>query len=97
LLGQNSQLTIQIKKIRPAKKWTIWATFGPKFPVFFLTSLWPSEGSRRPNRAAVTPTGQQNPPGLLKLLGLREKKQAKIPIFDLLKKTDFLDAHFVTS
>jgi hypothetical protein len=23
------------------------------------------------------------------------KKQAKIPIFDLLKKTDFLDAHFV--
>jgi hypothetical protein len=55
-----------------AKKWTIWSTFGPKFPVFF-TSLWPSEGSRRPNMAAVTPIGQQNPPGPLKLLGLRGK------------------------
>ena len=29
--------------------------------------------SRRPNRAAVTPIRQQNPPGPLKLLGLREK------------------------
>jgi hypothetical protein len=54
------------------KKWTIWGTLEPKFPVFF-TSLWPSEGSRRPNRAAVTPIRQQNPPGPLKLLGLREK------------------------
>ena len=23
-------------KIRPAKKWAIWGTFGPKFPVFLL-------------------------------------------------------------
>ena len=61
------------KKNRPVKKWTIGGTFGPKFPIFFLNSLWPSEGSRRPNRAAVTPIGQQNPPGPLKLLGLREK------------------------
>jgi hypothetical protein len=87
----------KFKKNRPVKKWTIWGTFGPKFP-FFFTSLWPSEGNRRPNRAAVTPICQQNPPGPLKLLGLREKKQAKIPIFlILLKKTDFLVAHFVTS
>ena len=54
----------------------------PKFPCFFLTSLWPSEGSRRSNRAAVTPIGQQNPPGRLKLLVLH-KKQAKIPTFIL--------------
>jgi hypothetical protein len=64
-------------KIRPAKKWTIWGTFGLKFPGVFLTSLWPSEGSRRPNRAAVTPIRQQNPPGPLKLLGLREKTGKK--------------------
>jgi hypothetical protein len=51
----------------------------------------------RPNRAAVTPFGLQNPPGPLKLLGLRKKKQAKIPIFDFAKRTDFVDAHFVTS
>jgi hypothetical protein len=45
----------------------------------------------------VTPIGQQNPPEPLKLFGLREKK-AKIPIFGFAKKkTDFLDAHFVTS
>jgi hypothetical protein len=69
----------KFKKKRPVNKWTIWGTFGPKFPVVF-TSLWPSEVSRRPNRAAVTPIRQQNPPGPLKLLGLREK-QAKIPNF----------------
>ena len=39
----------------------------------FSTSLGPSEGSRRPNRAAVTPIGQQNQPGQLKLLVLHEK------------------------
>jgi hypothetical protein len=54
------------------KKGRSGALLGLNFRVFF-TSLWPSEGSRRPNRAAVTPIGQQNPPGPLKLLGLREK------------------------
>jgi hypothetical protein len=34
----------------------------------------------------VTPIGQQNPPGPLKLLGLR-KKAGKIPIFDFAKNT----------
>ena len=48
------------------------ALLGLNFP-FFFTSLWPSEGSRRPNRAAVTPIRQENPPGPLKLLGLRKK------------------------
>ena len=38
-----------------------------------FTRLWPSEGSRRPNRTAVTPIGQQNPPGRLKLLVLDQK------------------------
>ena len=33
----------KFKKNRPVKKWKIWGTFGPKFPVFF-TSLWPSQG-----------------------------------------------------
>jgi hypothetical protein len=28
------QPAIQILKIRPARKWTIWGTFGPKFPDF---------------------------------------------------------------
>jgi hypothetical protein len=51
----------------------------------FFTSLWPSEGSRRPNTAAMTPIGQQNPLGPLKLLGLR-KKQVKTPIFILPNK-----------
>jgi hypothetical protein len=63
----------KFKKNRPVKKWTIWGTFGPKFPFFFSPSLWPSEGSWRPNRAAVTPIGQHNPPGPLKLLGSRQK------------------------
>ncbi len=63
----------------------------------FFTSLWPSEGSRRPNRAAVTPIRQQNPPGPLKLLGLREKTGKNTDFLILLKKTDFLVAHFVTS
>ena len=86
----------KFKKNRPVKKWTIWGTFGPKFPVFF-TSLWPSVGSRRPNRAAVTPISQQNPPRPLKLLGLREKTGKNTDFLILLKKTDFLVAHFVTS
>ena len=46
-----------------------WATISG----FFFTSLGPSEGSRRPNRAAVTPIGKQNQPGQLKLLVLHEK------------------------
>jgi hypothetical protein len=41
----------------------------------------------------VTPIGQQNPPGPLKLLGLR-KKQAKIPIFDFAKKDRFFRRTF---
>jgi hypothetical protein len=49
------------------KKWTIWGTFGPKFR--------PNPPQFRPNRI-----GQQNAPGPLKLLGLREKKLAKTPI-----------------
>jgi hypothetical protein len=44
----------------------------------------------------VTSIGQQNPPGPLKLLGLREKSRQKCRFLILLKKTDFLDAHFVT-
>jgi hypothetical protein len=36
----------------------------------------------------VAPIRQQNPPGPLKLFGLR-KKQAKIPIFDFAKKDRF--------
>jgi hypothetical protein len=62
-------------------------TFGPKFPVFLLVyySLY------------VTPIRQQNPPGPLKLLGLRGKNRQKCRFLILLKKTDFLDAHFVTS
>ena len=84
-------------KKRPAKKCTIWGTFGPKYPDFFLTSLWSSEGSRRPNRAAVTPIGQHNPPGRLKLMVLREKTGKNTDFLILLKKTDFLVAHFVIS
>jgi hypothetical protein len=45
----------------------------------------------------VTPIRQQNPPGPLKLLGLREKTGKNTDFLILLKKTDFLDAHFVTS
>jgi hypothetical protein len=46
----------------------------------------------------VTPVGQQNPPGPLKLLGLNEKTGKKTDFLILLKKTDFLIvAHFVTS
>jgi hypothetical protein len=43
----------------------------------------------RLDRAAVTPIGQNNPPGRLKLLVLH-KKQAKIPIFDFAQKARFL-------
>jgi hypothetical protein len=42
----NFQITVGLRKIdgspykfkknRPVKKWTIWGTFGPKFPVFLL-------------------------------------------------------------
>ena len=63
----------------------------------FFTSLWQSEGSRRPNRAAVTPIRQQNPPGPLKLLGLGAKTGKNTDFLILLKKTDFLVAHFVIS
>jgi hypothetical protein len=45
----------------------------------------------------VTPISQQNPPGPLKLLGLREKTGKNTDFLILLKKTDFLVAHFVTS
>jgi hypothetical protein len=46
----------------------------------------------------MTPIGQQNPPGRLKLL-VFAKKICKIPIFDFAKKkkTDFLDAIFLYS
>ena len=72
-LAQNRRLTIQIqKKNVQSKSGRSGALLGLNFR-FFFTSLWPSEGSRRPNRAAVTPIRQQNPPGPLKLLGLREK------------------------
>ena len=62
----------------------------------FLTSLGPSEGSKRLNRAAATPIGQQNQPGYLKLLGLDENI-GKIPILILVKKKtlNILDAYFV--
>ena len=45
----------------------------------------------------MTPIRQQNPPGPLKLLGLREKTGKNTDFLILLKKTDFLVAHFVTS
>jgi hypothetical protein len=77
---------IQILKIRPAKKWTIWGAFGPKFLIFFYTSSWSSEGSRRPNRADVTTIGQQNPPGRLKLLVLRGKNRQKYRFLIFQKK-----------
>jgi hypothetical protein len=57
---------------------------------FFFTSLWPAGGSMRPNRAAMTPFGQQNPPVLLKLSVLC-KKQAKTPIIILPQTPDFLE------
>jgi hypothetical protein len=74
-LEQNSLLTIQfiffyIKTVL-SKSGRSGALLGLNFQ--FFTSSWPSEGSMCPNRAAVTPIGQQNPPGPLKLLGLREK------------------------
>ena len=45
----------------------------------------------RPNRAAMTPFGQQNPPVLLKLSVLCKKKQAKTPIIILPQTPDFLE------
>jgi hypothetical protein len=45
----------------------------------------------------VTPIGQQNPTRTPKTVRFARKKQAKIPIFNLLRKTEFLDTHFVTS
>ena len=52
------------------------------------TSLWPCEGARRrPNRAAMTPIGQQYPPGPLKLLVLQGK---------ICKNTDFYFAQITT-
>jgi hypothetical protein len=53
---------------------------------FCFTSLWPAEGSMRPNRAVVTPIGQQNPPVQLKLLVLYGKHAKKTPIFILPQK-----------
>ena len=44
----------------------------------------------RPNKAAVTPIGQQNPTMTPKTVGFAREKKAKIPILILLKKTDFL-------
>jgi hypothetical protein len=40
----------------------------------FYTSYGPFEGSMCPDRAGITPIGQQNQPGQLKLLVLRKKK-----------------------
>jgi hypothetical protein len=34
-LEKNHCLPYKFLKIHPAKKWTIWGTFGPKFPFFF--------------------------------------------------------------
>jgi hypothetical protein len=56
---------------------------------FFLTSLWPSDGSRRLKRATMTHIGQQYPPGPLKLLGLREKNKQKYRCWFCLKKMIF--------
>jgi hypothetical protein len=53
-----------LKKNVQSKSARSGALLGRNFLFFFLTSLWPYEGSRRPNsrnRAAVTPIGQQNP------------------------------------
>jgi hypothetical protein len=78
----------KFKITRPVKKWTIWGTFGPKFP--FFSSLWPAAGSRRPNRADVTPIGQHDPPRPLKLLDLHQKNRQKTPFFILPKTPVFL-------
>jgi hypothetical protein len=79
-------LTIQILKKSSCQKIDDLGRFWASISVFFFTCLWPSEGIRRPNRAAVTPIGQQNPLGPLKLLGLREKP-AKNTDFDFAQIT----------
>ena len=57
-----------------------------------FTSLGPSEGCWRPNRAVVTPIGQQNQQSVL------DENTGKIPNLILPKKkeTSFLDAVFST-
>jgi hypothetical protein len=83
-------------KNQKVKNWTIWTTFGSKFPVFFFTGLGLSEGCRRLNRAAATPIGQQNQPGHLKLSVL-DGKTGKYTDFGFAKiKPNILDAQFVT-
>jgi hypothetical protein len=72
--GKTAARHTNFKKKTSSQKWTIWGTFGPKFPGFFTTrSLWPFEGSRRPNRAAVTPIGQQNHIRTPKTVGFARK------------------------
>jgi hypothetical protein len=48
----------------------------------------------RPNRAAVTPIGQQNPTRTPKTVGFAREKKAKIPIFDFAKKDRFFRCTF---
>ena len=52
----------------------------------FFNSLGPSERSTRPNRVAMTPNGQQNQSGPLKLL-VSHKKTGKNTDFDLAQHT----------
>ena len=40
LLGQKSIPLYKFKITRPVKKWTIWSTFGPKFPCFFCLLIY---------------------------------------------------------
>jgi hypothetical protein len=65
------------KKMSYQKSGRSGALLGVNFRLFFLTSLWPSERSKRPSRAAVTPVGQQNPPRRLKLSVLSKKNRQK--------------------
>jgi hypothetical protein len=47
--------------------------------------------------ANVTPIGQQNPTRTPKTVRFARKNRQKYQFLILLRKTDFLDAHFVTS
>jgi hypothetical protein len=84
------QPAIQSFKDRPVKKRTIWGTFGPKFPFFFLLDYGQLRAAGVPiGPLCVTAIGQQNPTMTPKTVGFaRKKKQAQIPIFDLEKKRD---------
>ena len=87
-------LPYKFKKNRPVKNWTIWATFGPKFPVFLLVYGHLRAAGVPIARAAVTSIGQQNPTRTPKIVGFARKKQAKIPIFDFAKKDRILRCTF---